>query len=196
MILEGLRRSDATKKEAQAFQQLTDTLDKCSAETRTLSYLLHPPLLDEIGLASAAKWYVEGFSERSGIEVHLNLQPGLERLPSALELVLFRVLQETLTNIHRHTRSRSVDIRLELAGENVLLQVRDYGQGMPPALLEHSQGGKGAGVGLRSIRERISEIGGRLEIQSNTKGTLIQVIAPLSAGATQSKASVGKASGA
>ena len=196
MSLVGLRRSDATEREAQAFQELTDTLDKCSAETRTLSYLLHPPLLDEVGFASAAKWYVEGFSERSGIEAHLNLPQELERLPRTLELVLFRILQEALTNIHRHTQSRSVDVRLELAGENVVLQVRDHGRGMPPELLGHFRAGKSVGVGLRSMRERISEIGGRLEIQSDTKGTLIRVIAPLSEGATQSKVSAGKASGA
>ena len=194
MSLGGLRRSDATEREAQIFRQLMDTLDKCYAETRTLSYLLHPPLLDELGFASAARWYVEGFSERSGMEVHLNVPPGLQRLPGTLELVLFRILQETLTNIHRHTQSRSVDIQLELAGENVTLGVRDYGQGMPPALLERFRAGTGAGVGLRSMHERISELGGRLEIQSDTNGTLIQVMAPLSDGAAQSKASARKAS--
>ena len=195
MSLASLKKPDSTPKESQRFDELMETLDKCFKETRTLSYLLHPPLLDEVGFVSAAKWYVEGFSERSGIQVHLNVPEGLHRLPATLELVLFRILQESLTNIHRHSRSRAVDIRLELAGENVMLQVRDDGQGIPAVLLEHFHAGTSVGVGLRSMHERISELGGRLEIQSDANGTLIQVIAPYSEAATPSKASVGRASG-
>ena len=193
MSLICLQRRDATEREAQAFGELMDALEKCSIETRTLSYLLHPPLLDEVGFVSAAKWYVEGFSERSGIEVQVNVPEELKRLPGTLELVFFRILQESLTNIHRHSHSRSVDIALKLASESVVLQVRDYGQGMPAELLEHFRAGTSVGVGLRSMRERISELGGRLDIHSDQNGTLIEVTAPLSDRATKSEFVIGKA---
>ena len=181
MSLEALKRPDATAKETQSFEHLTDTLEKCLTETRTISYLLHPPLLNEVGLSSAAKWYVEGFSERSGIRVDLIVPNERKRLPDALEIALFRILQESLTNIHRHSRSQSVDIQLQLDAEFVTLQVKDYGQGMASDLLERfTADGTGVGVGLRSMRERISELGGKFEIQSDKNGTLIRVTAPWS----------------
>jgi two-component system CheB/CheR fusion protein len=174
-----LKRPDATEKETETFSLLSDILEKCSTETRTISYLLHPPLLDELGFASAAKWYVEGFSQRSGIQVNFNIPPTLKRLSVALELVLFRILQESLTNIHRHSQSRSADIRLKLDAGKITLEVTDYGQGMPPELIERFRSNDGGGVGLRSMRERISELGGRFEIQSDKNGTRIRVTAPL-----------------
>jgi PAS domain S-box-containing protein len=181
MSLAALERPDATEKESRSFLNAMDTLDTCVAETRTISSLLHPPLLDELGLGTAVTWYLEGYSERSGIQVNFK-SPELNRLPAALELALFRVLQESLTNIHRHARSGSVDVQLELVPDAVRLQVRDHGQGIPPELLEKFRfDGTGVGVGLRSIRERISELGGRFEIESDKNGTLIRVTAPLSA---------------
>lgn len=195
MSLAGLRKPETTPQEAQRFDELMETLDKCFMETRTLSYLLHPPLLDEVGFASAAKWYVEGFSKRSGIQVNLTIPERLKRLPGELELVLFRVLQESLTNVHRHSHAQSVDIHLEFPATDVLLQVRDYGQGMPAELLERFRVCTSVGVGLRSMRERISELGGRLEIQSDKNGTLIEVTAPLSDTAKKSELAIGKAFG-
>ncbi|MGH9445638.1 MAG: histidine kinase, partial [Terriglobia bacterium] len=118
MTLESLKRPEQPEAEAQVLSHLADTLDRCLTETRTISYLLHPPLLDEIGFASAAKWYAEGFSERSGIQVNLSIPDGLNRLSGTLDLVLFRILQESLTNVHRYSHSQSVDIKLESgAGE-------------------------------------------------------------------------------
>lgn len=182
MSLTALKRPDATEKETKSFLQMMDDLDRCLVETRTISHLLHPPLLDEVGFASAAKWYVDGFSERSSIQVNLDIPDGMKRLPGALELVLFRILQESLTNIHRHSHSQSADIQLELDGAQVKLEVRDHGKGMSPQLLKQFRSdGTGSGVGLRSMRERISELGGRLDIQSDTNGTLIEVTAPLPA---------------
>jgi signal transduction histidine kinase len=196
MSLESLKRPDATEKETQSFEHLLDTLDKCLTETRTISYLLHPPLLDELGLSSAVHWYVEGFSERSGIQVKLNFIPHeLTRLPGVLELALFRILQESLTNIHRHTHSQSVDIQLKLDADEIALEVRDYGQGMPSELLEGFRNGGGKGIGLRSMNERASELGGRLEIQSDKNGTLVRVTAPLSDAATKSGMATGNPSG-
>lgn len=196
MSLEALKRPDATEKETQSFSRLTDTLEKCLTETRTISYLLHPPLLDEVGFSSAAKWYVEGFSERSGIPVNLIIPNELKRLPDALEIALFRILQESLTNIHRHSHSQSVDIQLELGAEHITLQVKDYGAGISAELLERFRAnGTGVGLGLRSMRERISELGGRFEIQSDKNGTLLKVTAPLSDPAKKSVVAGAKPSG-
>ena len=148
---------------------------------RTMSYLLHPPMLDELGLRSAVNWYVDGFSERSGIQVKLNIPHKLQRLPETLELVLFRVLQEALTNIHRHAHSQSVEVQLRLGAAEVVLEVKDHGTGIPSDLLERLRsGGTGIGVGLRSMRERVSEVDGLFEIESGTNGTLIRATIPLS----------------
>ena len=195
MTLESWRRYGVTEQGTFSYENLINSIDKCVTETRTISDLLHPPLLDELGLGSAVSWYVEEFSKRSGIQVNLDMPHALKRFPDALELVLFRVIQESLTNIHRHSRSRSVDILLELDASAVVLQVRDYGRGMPLELLEKFKSGAGGGVGLRSMRERISEAGGRFEIQSDSKGTLIRVAVPLTHAATKSESVVVKGAG-
>ena len=195
MSLVALKRPEATDKETKALLELADDLDKCLSETRTISYLLHPPLLDEVGFASAARWYIAGFSKRSGIRVNLSIPDGMKRLPGGFELVFFRILQESLTNIHRHSRSHSVDIQVEFLAEGVVLQVRDHGQGMPAELLKHFRAGTTVGVGLQSMRERIGELGGRFEIQSDENGTLIKVTAPVSDTVAKSALAVGSASG-
>jgi signal transduction histidine kinase len=153
-------------------------LDQAMTETRTISHLLHPPLLDETGFASAARWYVEGFAKRSGIQTTLDMPENLGRLPSSLELALFRVLQESLTNVHRHSTSKRADVSLRLSEDKVALRVRDYGKGIPVEVLDrfrrHNAHG---GVGLAGMRERIHELGGQLEMESDSKGT--QVLATL-----------------
>jgi signal transduction histidine kinase len=157
-------------------------LDDSIAETRTISHLLHPPLLDEAGLNSASRWFVEGFGKRSGIDVHLDIRDGAGRLPEATELVLFRVLQESLTNVHRHSGAKRADVSLQTAGNHVILRVRDYGNGIPPAVLQSLQeDGSGGGVGLAGMTERIREIGGRLEINSSAIGTEIVARVPVRA---------------
>jgi len=195
MSAEALKKADATEKERKSVEHMIETLDKCLTETRTLAHLLHPPLLEEIGLVSAAQWYAEGFSERSGIRANVKIPHETRRLPSALELGLFRILQESLTNVHRHSKSQSVDIELLLDANEVILQVKDYGPGMPPELLQRVRGksGTGGGVGLKSMRERISELGGRFEIESDKNGTLIRVAVPLSNGAKESEMAAGNA---
>jgi signal transduction histidine kinase len=153
-------------------------LDQAMTETRTISHLLHPPLLDETGFESAARWYVEGFAKRSGIQTTLDMPEDLGRLPSSLELALFRVLQESLTNVHRHSTSKRADVSLRLSGDKVVLRVRDYGKGIPVDTLDrfrrHNAHG---GVGLAGMRERIHELGGQLEMESDSRGT--QVVATL-----------------
>ena len=158
-----------------------EILDQCIAETRTISYLLHPPLLDDAGLMLAAKWYVEGFSDRSGIKANLNISPELPRLARTIELTIFRVLQEGLTNVHRHSGSKLVDISLRTEGANICLQVKDYGCGMNAEVLKKFQGtGLQVGVGLAGMRQRVSELGGRFDIASNQHGTTITVVIPKS----------------
>lgn len=156
--------------------------ERSIVETRTLSYLLHPPLLDEAGLASAVRWYVEGFAERSGIEAQLQLAPDLGRLPETVETAVFRILQESLTNVHRHSGSKSVQVELAKARDQLILTVRDFGRGIPAESLEASQpNGRNVGVGLAGMRERVNDLGGRLDIQSSSKGTLLTVLVPLPA---------------
>ncbi len=167
--------------------ECSELLDRCIGETRTLSHLLHPPLLDEAGLASAATWFVTGFSQRSGIPVSLDLPPDLPRLSNDAEIALFRVIQEGLTNVHRHSRSQSADIRLQAAAGNVRLQVRDYGRGIPREVLDKMhRDGTYLGVGLAGMRERIRELDGEFEVHSDSSGTTVSVSIPINAGHTES----------
>jgi len=141
--------------------------------------LLHPPMLDESGLAPAAAWYVEGFAKRSGIQANLEISPRLERLPADVEMVLFRALQESLTNVHRHSRSSKVDVRLEAENGHAVLLVRDYGRGFPPGQLETLHRGADLGVGTAGMRERVGELGGLLEVVSEEPGTSVKVTLPV-----------------
>jgi signal transduction histidine kinase len=157
-------------------QLLTDSV----TETRTISHLLHPPLLDEVGIASAARWYAEGFAKRSGIEIVADIPDDLKRMSRPAELVLFRVLQESLTNIHRHSRSSRAEISLNTSPESAVLRIRDYGKGIPRDMLQNFMrtGGGNVGVGLAGMRERVREQGGHFDIQSDRNGTTITVVMP------------------
>lgn len=162
---------------------LQNIIQLCLSETRTLSHLLHPPLLDEIGLNSAMKWFVEEFGKRSGIRVTLTSECQ-QRLPTLVETMLFRVVQEALTNIHKHSGSPTAEVLLQTKPPDVVLEVSDQGKGMPKELLERS-GNRGsvAGVGLAGMRERVCEIGGNFHLQSGPQGTSIRVSIPLSVAA-------------
>jgi len=165
--------SDAT------LQDCVGLLDEAIAETRTISHLLHPPLLDEAGLNSASRWFVEGFGKRSGIDVQLDIKDGGARLSEPIELVLFRVLQESLTNVHRHSGATRATVGLSMDGSTAVLRVTDNGHGVPVNMLEKIRDdGAGAGVGLAGMTERIREIGGQLEINSNEAGTEIVARVP------------------
>jgi signal transduction histidine kinase len=161
--------------------ECTKLLDQAMTETRTISHLLHPPLLDETGFASAARWYVEGFAKRSGIRTDLEMPEDLGRLPSSLELALFRVLQESLTNVHRHSKSKKADVSLRWSEDKVVLRVRDYGKGIPLDILDRFRRNSAhGGVGLAGMRERIHELGGQLEMDSDSRGTQIVATLPRS----------------
>ena len=154
-------------------------IDRCLAEIRTVSYLLHPPLLDESGLASAARFYIDGFAKRSSIKVNLEISPSLERMSQAVEMVLFRALQESLTNVHRHSGSPSVDIRIDVQDGQAILAVRDFGRGVAPEQLASFEKGTELGVGLAGMRERVSEFGGTLQILRKDPGTLVKLTVPV-----------------
>ena len=147
-------------------------------EIRTLSHLLHPPLLDEVGLDSALTEYVNGFVDRSKIQVRLELPHDLERLPREYELSLFRIVQECLTNIHRHSGSSTAVVRLSRTPEEITLEVSDQGRGIDPETQERFFAGRTSGVGLRGMRERVRQIGGGLHIQSSASGTTVLAILP------------------
>lgn len=158
---------------------LQNIIQLCLSETRTLSHLLHPPLLDEIGLNSAMKWFVEEFGNRSGIRVTLNCECS-HRLPTLVETMLFRVVQEALTNIHKHSGSSTAEVSLRGNSADVVLEVNDQGKGMSKDLLERlGNRGSVAGVGLAGMRERVFEIGGDFRLQSGPQGTRIRVLIPL-----------------
>ena len=159
-------------------KQLSDDLSK---EIRTLSYLLHPPLLDEAGLRSAIRWYVEGFSERSKIKVDLDLPDDFGRLPTEVELVIFRVVQESLTNVHRHSGSSSARVHLTHSATTVEFEISDQGKGIPPEKLREMSVAK-VGVGVRGMEERVRQFRGTLQITSNQQGTTVRAMIPLTAG--------------
>jgi signal transduction histidine kinase len=136
--------------------------------------------MDAAGFCSAARWYVEGYGQRSGLTVSLELPDDLGRLPDAVELALFRVLQEAMTNVHRHSGASAAEVRISKEAGEIILQVKDNGCGIPLALLENFQTtGMGMGVGLAGIRERVRELGGKLILQSEPACTSIQVRLPL-----------------
>ncbi len=175
---------------AQTVEETVALVDQLNREVRTLSHLLYPPLLDELGLESALRWYTEGFAERSKIQVSVEIAPNFGRLPRDLEMHLFRIVQECLTNIHRHSGSRTAVIRLNQDGERVCLEVEDAGHGIPREKQAAFSSGGRLGVGIRGMRERVRQFGGNLEIASSESGTRVTVELPLASGAVGSVESV------
>jgi PAS domain S-box-containing protein len=159
--------------------------DECIKEVRTISYLLYPPMLEELGLRSAVSWYLDGFAARSGIRTTFEVSANFDRPPRHVELALFRVLQEGLTNVHRHSESPVAHVRLMRNNGNTALEISDKGKGIPASLLNGSPETihlPPTGVGLRGMAERMRQLGGRLEISSTQSGTTVTAIVPSSEG--------------
>jgi two-component system, NarL family, sensor kinase len=176
-FLEAVSQPDSSQRAIVA--QVRELADQAIREIRTMSYLLHPPLLDEVGFACAAEWFVEGFAKRSGIDVSADFPTG-ERLPKNMELALFRVLQECLTNVHRHSGATAVTVVFLQDHDLVTLKVQDSGRGISVARLKQlRQASAESGVGLAGMRERMNELTGTLEIESGAGGTTVQVTVPL-----------------
>jgi signal transduction histidine kinase len=168
--------SEESKQIANECQSL---VDQSLQEIRTLSYLLHPPLLDQVGLVSALQWYVEGFTKRSGIYVSVYAQQ-IDRLPGEIEMALFRIVQEALTNVRRHSQSETASIRLERRVNDVVLEIKDQGKGLVVSTnRKDSNGLISIGVGIPGMRQRLSQLGGSLEIDSDQEGTTISAVVPL-----------------
>jgi PAS domain S-box-containing protein len=179
MKLDSMDSSSITPEE---ITECASLAEECVKEVRTISYLLYPPMLEEMGLTSAIPWYLEGFSKRSGIKTTFHEPDNFERpLARDTELVLFRVLQESLTNVQRHSGSNTADILISRTENTVTLHVIDHGKGLPNAVLEQGpQGWMGSlGVGLRGMSERLRELGGTLDVSSDETGTQVRATVPL-----------------
>jgi signal transduction histidine kinase len=165
---------------ADALAQLNSVLESGVSSVRTMSYLLHPPLLDEIGLTSAAEWLIDGLAKRSNLAVNLEITGEKRRLPAGVELTLYRIMQESLTNIQRHASSPKADIFLNFERNRVTLQVRDHGVGIPAEKIrELEERSTSAGLGLAGMRQRAQEQGGTFRLSSNGHGTTIDVAVPV-----------------
>jgi signal transduction histidine kinase len=170
------------KLDAAGVRALADNVsmvEQISSEVRTISHLLHPPLLDAAGLGSALRWYVDGFSQRSKIKVDLDLPEEFGRLPDEMEIAIFRMVQECLTNIHRHSGGISAAIKMHVEDHGIRVEVQDQGKGIPrQKQIEINTSGR-TGVGFRGMRERLRQLGGTLEIESGNTGTIVRATLPL-----------------
>jgi two-component system NarL family sensor kinase len=164
---------------ANAISENTTLLAQVSKQIRTISHLLHPPLLDEVGLAPGVREYLEGFAERSRMEVRFEIAKDFGRLPRDLETAVFRIVQEGLTNVHRHSESRTVAIRIGRSSDEVSVAIADAGRGISKQKICEIESGRASGVGLRGMRERIRQLGGSFKIRSTDKGTVVVARLPL-----------------
>ena len=180
LAVAGRSRDALDARARSALDESVSLAERCSREIRSLSYLLHPPLLEEVGLPAALRWLVEGFSRRSGIAVGLDVPGEFGRLPMEVENALFRIVQECLTNVQRHSESGSAWINLARDQGGIRLEVRDDGKGLPPEVLSRRAGVELLGVGILGMRERVRQLGGHLGIDSKGKGTTVRVEIPIS----------------
>lgn len=169
---------------AEKIDRIQETIQQLHTEIRTTSYLLHPPMLDESGLYSAVSWYVKGLQERSGLEVRLDISEDFGRLPRDMELLIFRLVQECLTNIHRHSDSKTAAIRIARSSNQITLDIQDQGKGMSPPRLAEVQSGR-SGLGIRGMRERLRQFEGTIDIESDSAGTRVVATVPIPRAALQ-----------
>jgi len=169
-----------TPDQAGLWTQSQELMEQCVSEIRTLSYLLHPPMIDDVGLASAARWLVDGIAQRSGIQVTLDAPRDMARLPAEVEIGLFRVLQEGLTNVHRHSGASAANVLIRQEARQIILEIKDNGRGIrQEALSRFDLTGAGMGVGLSGMRERVRELGGRMKVKADSQGTSLLIVIPL-----------------
>ena len=181
MNLSALQRESSTLAPLQAIRvaDSMEIVNCCISEIRTLSYLMHPPLLDEVGLGAALKGYAVGFAERSGIRVEVDIPADLGRLPSDTETSLFRVVQQSLANVHRHSGSHVAKIKIRRGAEQTTVEIGDEGRGIPPGLLQDFDDCiRLVGVGIAGMRERIRGMKGRFSIRSSPQGTTVEASLP------------------
>jgi two-component system, NarL family, sensor kinase len=177
MILDGILVKDCSPAPRQAAIEASELVDHAIKEVRTISHLLHPPLLDEVGLVSALRWFLEGLSERSGIAVQLEVEPpDLGRLNPELETAIFRVIQEALTNMFRHSGAHNGRVSLKQTETQIAVVVSDDGKGIGDQVVQLRP--ESIGVGIGGMRQRVTELGGRLRLANGNPGTIVEVIIP------------------
>jgi signal transduction histidine kinase len=177
MILDGILAKDASPSVRQAAAETSQLVDRAIQQVRSISHLLHPPLLDEVGLVSALRWFLEGLSERSGIEVRLEVDPpDLGRLKSELETAIFRIVQEALTNMFRHSGARNGMVSVFDRAGNIVVTVRDDGKGIGEQVIQLRPDSVGIGIG--GMRQRVNELGGSLRLANANPGTIVEVVIP------------------
>jgi signal transduction histidine kinase len=159
-------------------RETVELTDFAIQEVRTISHLLHPPLLEELGFLPAARWYVDEYGKRSQVKVSLRIDEPIARLPREVEIALFRVLQESLTNVYRHAAAQSVDVSILSNDGHITLTVADDGKGIPLDVLARFNGGAAPGIGLGGMRERLAEFGGEIKVDSSSGGSVLQAIIP------------------
>jgi signal transduction histidine kinase len=168
--------------DAPALLRETVGLTDCAIqEVRTISHLLHPPLLEELGFLPAARWYVDEYGKRRQVKVSLSISEPIERLPREVEIALFRVLQESLTNVYRHSGAQSVDVRIVCRDAHLSLTVADDGRGIPEDVLARFRDGAASGIGLAGMRERLAEFGGEFRVESSGGGSVVEAVIPTNA---------------
>jgi PAS domain S-box-containing protein len=177
MILDGILAKDSSPTMRQASAEASQLIDRAIQQVRTISHLLHPPLLDEVGLVSALRWFLEGLSERSGIRMALEVAPSdLGRLRSELETAIFRIVQEALTNMFRHSGARNAGVTIMQKDGNIMVTVRDDGKGIEEQVVELRP--ESLGVGIGGMRQRVTELGGSLRLANANPGTIVEVSIP------------------
>jgi PAS domain S-box-containing protein len=177
MILDGILSKDSSPSRREAAVDASHLVDRAIKQVRTISHLLHPPLLDEVGLVSAIRWYLEGLSERSGIEIHLSVDPpDIGRLGPDLETAIFRIIQEALTNMFRHSGARNGQVSLTEIEGRIVVTVRDDGKGIEEQVVQLRP--ESVGVGIGGMRQRVSELGGNLRLANAHPGTIVEVVIP------------------
>ena len=177
MILDGIMSKDSSPKIRQAAADASELVDRAIKQVRTISHLLHPPLLDEVGLVSALRWYLEGLSERSGIEIRLDVAPpDLSRLKPDIETAVFRIIQEALTNMFRHSGARNGSVSLAESDGRIVVTVCDDGKGIEEQVIQLRPDSVGVGIG--GMRQRVNELGGSLRLANANPGTIVEVVIP------------------
>lgn len=177
MILDGIIAKDPTPAVQRASVEASQLVDRAIQQVRSISHLLHPPLLDEVGLVSALRWFLEGLSERSGIEIRLEVEPAdVGRLKSEVETAIFRIVQEALTNMFRHSGARNGIVRLIEKEGNIVVTIRDDGKGIEEEVIQLRP--ESVGIGIGGMRQRVTELGGRLRLANANPGTIVEVIIP------------------
>ncbi|HKV27139.1 MAG TPA: response regulator [Candidatus Acidoferrales bacterium] len=187
MMLDGILQQEHSASKKQVAADVSTLIDRTIQQVRSISHLLHPPLLDEVGLRAALKWYLDGFTKRSGIETDLDVQPSsFPRIAPELETAVFRIVQEALTNVFRHSGARKGWVAILKQENRIAVTIRDDGKGISDQVVEFRP--ESIGIGIGGMRQRVKEFGGELHIRNSNPGTIVEVVIPIKSPATYDQA--------